>query len=122
MATGVERDTEVAMGHSRKTTPAHTTAQDAPPSLTRWRETWRQLQRSAGPHATAFKRSVYVLMLAAVLQGLALACMLPIFEALLPPMGNQHGCCRLVRGNTLARGGHAFDADGAGAALVSAGF
>ena len=44
--------------------------------------------RSAEPHAAALRRSIWLLALAAALQGLALACMVPIFGALLPPAGS----------------------------------
>ena len=61
---------------------------NAPAALTPLRETWRQLMRSAEPHAAALRRSIWLLALAAALQGLALACMVPIFGALLPPAGS----------------------------------
>ncbi|MBW7902527.1 MAG: ABC transporter ATP-binding protein [Rhodocyclaceae bacterium] len=49
--------------------------------ITPWRETWRQLLRSTGRHGRAFRASVIGLAAAAVLQGLALACVVPLFVA-----------------------------------------
>ena len=51
-------------------------------SVTPLRLTWQRLMRSAGPHAAALRRSIAGLGLAAALQGLALACMAPLFVAL----------------------------------------
>ncbi|PAT36225.1 ABC transporter ATP-binding protein [Vandammella animalimorsus] len=53
------------------------------PPTRSWRATWRLLIDSAAPHAHALRRSLLMLAAAAVLQGLALALMLPIFSALL---------------------------------------
>ncbi|MDO4795160.1 MAG: ABC transporter ATP-binding protein [Brachymonas sp.] len=55
--------------------------------VTPLRETWRQLLRSAAPHTAALRRSLLALIAAAALQGLALACLPPLFMALLPPGG-----------------------------------
>ena len=58
-------------------------------SVTPLRQTWQRLMRSAGPHAAALRRSIAGLGLAAALQGLALACMAPLFVALLPEAGDM---------------------------------
>lgn len=52
--------------------------------LTPWQETYRQLLRSAGPRARELRVALLGLIAAAALQGLALACLLPLFSALLP--------------------------------------
>ncbi|THF58686.1 ABC transporter ATP-binding protein [Pseudothauera rhizosphaerae] len=46
-------------------------------------ETWRQLLRSARGHAPQLRASLIGLALAAAVQGLALACLPPLFQALL---------------------------------------
>lgn len=51
---------------------------------TPWRVTYAQLQRSVGEDAPGLRRSIFNLLLAAVLQGLALACLVPIFRAVIP--------------------------------------
>ena len=51
--------------------------------ITPWRETLRQLLRSAQPHSRAFARSLWMILTAAILHGLALACIIPLFQALL---------------------------------------
>ncbi len=56
---------------------------DAAPAITPLRETWRQLQKTAGQRAPQLRRSVVGLAAAAAVQGLALACILPLFLALL---------------------------------------
>jgi len=55
---------------------------DSPP-ITPWRETYRQLLRGVGEHAPALRASLIGLALAAALQGLALACIAPLFVAVL---------------------------------------
>ena len=72
-----------------------------------WRQTWQQLQRSAQPHVAAFRRSVWALCAAAVLQGLALACLLPIFGALLPPGGQAGGGTSGASGALSGQAAHA---------------
>ena len=54
-----------------------------PTTVTPWRVTYRQLLESVGPHAAAFRRSLIALLLSAILQGLALACVVPLFIAVL---------------------------------------
>ncbi|MDO4683427.1 MAG: ABC transporter ATP-binding protein [Lautropia sp.] len=54
------------------------------PRITSPRETLRQLLRTAHPHRAAFARSLWMLVAAASLQGLAMSCLIPIFRALLP--------------------------------------
>lgn len=54
---------------------------DAARRITPWRETYRQLLRSAGDRAPALRSSLRHLFLAAVAQGLALACLYPLFSA-----------------------------------------
>lgn len=53
------------------------------PSITPWKTTYRQLLDSVGPHAPALRNSLAGLAAAAVFQGLALACIVPLFVALL---------------------------------------
>lgn len=50
--------------------------------VTTWRETYFQLLRSAGTHAPALRASLFGLFAAAVTQGLALACLFPLFDAI----------------------------------------
>ena len=57
------------------------------PRITPIRETVRQLLRTAYPHRQAFARSLWMMVAAAILNGLALACIIPLFVALLPPAG-----------------------------------
>lgn len=54
------------------------------PGITSPRETLRQLLRTAHPHRGAFVRSLWMLVAAALLQGVAMSCLIPIFQALLP--------------------------------------
>ena len=54
------------------------------PRISSARETLRQLLRTAHPHRAAFARSLWMLVAAASLQGLAMSCLIPIFQALLP--------------------------------------
>ncbi len=51
---------------------------------TPWCETYRQLLRSAGTQAHRLRSAMIGLLLSAVLQGLALACLLPLFSNLIP--------------------------------------
>lgn len=51
--------------------------------ITPWRETCRQLLRAAGDRAGHLRASLLGLLTAAIAQGLALACLLPLFDALL---------------------------------------
>lgn len=53
------------------------------PRITPWRETCRQLLQAAGDHAGKLRASLLGLLAAAIAQGLALACLLPLFAALL---------------------------------------
>jgi ATP-binding cassette, subfamily B, bacterial IrtB/YbtQ len=53
-----------------------------PPRITPWRQTYRQLLRVAGAHATALRASLIGLVLAAVAQGLALASVVPLFTSM----------------------------------------
>ena len=55
------------------------------PRITPWRETLRQLLRSAQPHSRALARALGMMLAAAALHGLALACIITLFQALLPP-------------------------------------
>jgi ATP-binding cassette subfamily B protein len=59
------------------------TVHEHPRSITPWRETYRQLLRSVGEQAPALRASLIGLVLAAFLQGLALACIAPLFVAIL---------------------------------------
>lgn len=56
------------------------------PTITPLRQTWRQLLESAGSRASRLNASLKGIFIAAVLQGLMLACILPLFTALL----NRH--------------------------------
>ncbi|WP_163577310.1 ABC transporter ATP-binding protein [Halomonas faecis] len=50
---------------------------------TPWRTTYRQLIDTVGPGAARMRRSLIGLLAAAVVQGLALACIVPLFTAML---------------------------------------
>lgn len=52
--------------------------------ITPLRETWRQLMTSARSRASRLRASLIGLALAAIVQGLALACLMPLFQALIP--------------------------------------
>lgn len=52
--------------------------------ITPLRETWRQLMSSARSRASRLRASLIGLALAAIVQGLALACLMPLFHALIP--------------------------------------
>lgn len=52
--------------------------------ITPLRETWRQLLTSARSRASRLRASLIGLALAAIVQGLALACLMPLFQALMP--------------------------------------
>ena len=52
--------------------------------ITPLRETWRQLMTSARSRAPRLRASLIGLALAAIAQGLALACLMPLFQALIP--------------------------------------
>ncbi|AHF02491.1 ABC transporter permease [Marichromatium purpuratum 984] len=54
-------------------------------TLVPWRTTYQRLLSTAGEHARGLRTSLLGLVVAAVLQGLALACMLPLFVVLLRP-------------------------------------
>ena len=51
-----------------------------PQSPAPWRDTCARLLRSAGSQAARLRASLVLLLLAAVLQGLALACIAPLFQ------------------------------------------
>lgn len=55
--------------------------------ITPLRETWRQLMTSARSRAPRLRASLTGLALAAIAQGLALACLMPLFQALIPTAG-----------------------------------
>lgn len=54
------------------------------PGITPLRDTWRQLMTSARSRAPRLRASLMGLAVAAVLQGLALACLMSLFQALMP--------------------------------------
>ncbi|WP_418646749.1 ABC transporter ATP-binding protein [Thauera butanivorans] len=54
------------------------------PQITPLRETWRQLMASARSRAPRLRASLIGLGISAALQGLALACLIPLFQALIP--------------------------------------
>ncbi|KAA9001271.1 ABC transporter ATP-binding protein [Affinibrenneria salicis] len=58
------------------------TSQSTPP-ITPLRETWRQLMISARSRAPRLRASLVGLAVAAIVQGLALACLMPLFQALI---------------------------------------
>lgn len=60
------------------------TSHHAPLQITPLRETWRQLMTSARSRAPRLRASLIGLAVAAVVQGLALACLMPLFQALIP--------------------------------------
>lgn len=55
-----------------------------PAHITPLRETWRQLMATASSRASRLRLSLIGLAVAAAVQGLALACLMPLFEALIP--------------------------------------
>ena len=68
------------------TTPGTRAAPDGPALLSPmppWRETYGRLMRSTGPLAPRLRASLLGLLGAGVLQGLALSCLLPLFQGLL---------------------------------------
>lgn len=69
------------------TTPHSTSTSQ--PGITPLRETWRQLMTSARSRAPRLRASLFGLALAAALQGLALACLMPLFQALIPTLDWQ---------------------------------
>ena len=62
---------------------AATASSAAPKGPTPWRVTYAQLQRSVGGDAPGLRCSLIGLLLAAAFQGLALACIAPVFQAAL---------------------------------------
>jgi len=54
------------------------------PRITPLRETWRQLMTSARSRAPRLRASLIGLAVAGAAQGLALACLIPLFQALIP--------------------------------------
>ena len=48
-----------------------------------WRAIWRQLISSVGSQVGTLRRSLVALLLAALMQGIAFACLYPIVDALL---------------------------------------
>ncbi|WP_028305297.1 ABC transporter ATP-binding protein [Oceanospirillum maris] len=54
------------------------------PPITSLRETWRQLMRSARSRSARLRASLIALAVAAAVQGLALACLMPLFQTLIP--------------------------------------
>lgn len=66
------------------TTSDATASPDAPAaSMTPWHVTYQRLMRSAGPQAARLRASLIALLGAGALQGVALACLLPMFRELL---------------------------------------
>lgn len=61
---------------------SHPTSRTA--TVTPLRETWQQLMRSARSRAPRLRASLWGLAASAAVQGVALACVLPLFQALLP--------------------------------------
>jgi len=53
----------------------------APTKITPWRQTYRQLMRSAATRAAPLRRAIVYLAAAAAVQGLALACIYPVLLA-----------------------------------------
>jgi ATP-binding cassette, subfamily B, bacterial IrtB/YbtQ len=87
--------------------------------LTPWRVTYTQLLRSVGEDAPGLRSSLIKLLLAAAIQGLALACLVPIFRATVS-LGDFAGawpwfCIMLALGlasAVLRWQGQGFDYDG----------
>lgn len=71
-------------------------------TITPWTTTYRQLLRSVGPHAPALRNSLLELAAAAVLQGLALACIVPLFVALLSQRDGEAALIWLAAMSMLA--------------------
>ncbi|WPL17095.1 Putative multidrug export ATP-binding/permease protein [Thiorhodovibrio winogradskyi] len=71
-------------------------AHESPRPITPWRETYRQLLTSVGDHAPALRASLIGLALAAALQGLALACIAPLFVAVLSRPNPQAALAWLI--------------------------
>jgi len=59
------------------------TRAETPHRITPWRVTYQQLLHSVGEHAPKLRRALALLLAAAVTQGLALACLYPLLDALL---------------------------------------
>ncbi len=72
------------------------------PATTPWKTTYRQLLRSVGPHAPALRNALAGLAAAAVFQGLALACIVPLFVALLGRHDGKAAFAWLVAMSLLA--------------------
>lgn len=86
---------------------------------TPWRTTYKQLMSSVGPGAGRLRRSLIGLLAAAVVQGLALACIVPLFSAIFSQRDGTAalvwlGVCTLlmVLGSVLRWRAQAFDFDG----------
>ncbi|WP_142850386.1 ABC transporter ATP-binding protein [Telmatospirillum sp. J64-1] len=86
---------------------------------TPWRTTYRQLIDSVGPGAAQLRRSLIGLLAAAVVQGLALACIVPLFLAIFSQREGAAalawlGACTLlmVISSVLRWRAQAFDFDG----------
>lgn len=54
------------------------------PSITPLKETWRQLMRGARGRSARLRASLIALAVAAAVQGVALACLMPLFQSLIP--------------------------------------
>lgn len=60
-----------------------------PRQITPWQATYKQLLRSVGNDAQSLRRSILGLGVAAALQGLALACTVPVLQAIFAAQGLQ---------------------------------
>ncbi len=64
-------------------TPPDTTSAGQPANAARWRGSWRRLLDSVGTQAPRLQASLGALAVSGMLHGLAIACVLPVFHALL---------------------------------------
>ncbi|MBQ1784200.1 MAG: ABC transporter ATP-binding protein [Gammaproteobacteria bacterium] len=65
-------------------------------TATPWRETYQQLMRGVGPHAAGLRLSLMGLLAAAILQGLALASIVPLFMAVLTAQDTRQALLWLI--------------------------
>lgn len=69
-----------------------------------WRDTYQRLLLACGSQAPALRRSLLLLLVAAVLQGLALACLYPLLQAMLQGAA-PHEVMRALGGMALLSAG-----------------
>jgi len=89
----------------------------APPKITPWRQTYRQLLRSADVHAAPLRRAIMYLAAAAAVQGLALACIYPLLLAAWARQGSlwlwlAGSTALMIAATALRWAGQGFDYNG----------